>query len=113
MNALSQFAPTGDAVLDAYAQTITTLIGVRDETELGARVDLAFLRDKATAASTRAIPSAAVILLAIAELAANATLSGTPTSQLIRLHASLQFTMEAARHVDRAMREIERTAQNG
>ncbi|MFM9829746.1 MAG: hypothetical protein ACKVOB_13555 [Sphingomonas sp.] len=104
---------TGDALRDAHAQTIATLIGVRDETEMAARVSLAMLRDQATAGSARAVDSAAAILQVIAAIAANAVYSGTPTSQLIRLHASLSFTMEAARHVDRAMREIERTGQDG
>lgn len=112
MNALANIT-TGDALRDAHAQTIAALIGVRDETEMSARVSLAMLRDQATAGSTRAVDSAAAILRVVAELATNAVYSGTPTSQLMRLHASLSFTMEAARHVDRAMREIDRTGQDG
>jgi hypothetical protein len=89
----------------AYRHAITIHCPNEPEMSMAARVDLATLRDQATAATRRATDSAAVILGEIARLAGGAVFSPMPASALIRIKSALDLTMIAARSIDRVTRD--------
>lgn len=76
------------------------------EMEMAARVEIATLRDRATAAAPRASQSAGIMLAEIARIATFSVFAPMSASELLRIRAALILTMMAAR-------EIERVTRNG
>lgn len=97
-------APTHISLAGSYEATIGALCPGCDEDSMAVRVELAALRDSATVGVQRATDEAARILSVVVSLASSAVYSGEPTSNLIRVLATLKFTVEAARHIDRLTR---------
>lgn len=75
-----------------------------NEMEMAARVDLAQLRDAAMVGMNRASDNAVPLLHQVSILAAQAVYAQTSTSHLLRVRAALNLTMEAARAIERALR---------
>ena len=88
----------------AHRHSITTHCANQDEVEMAARVDLAMLRDQATAGMSRATDSAAVILGEVVRMATGAVFAQLPASRLMMIRSALNLTMEAARMIDRLER---------
>lgn len=76
-----------------------------DEMEMAARVDLAIMRDAAMVGVGRASDQAAVLLHEVSKMAAQAVYAPIPASRLLRVRSALNLTMEAARAVERALRD--------
>lgn len=74
-----------------------------DEFEMACRVDLATMRDAATAAQYRCSDEAAGLLGEVVRLASNGVYAPLPASRLIWLRSACRLTIEAARAVERAV----------
>ncbi len=75
-----------------------------DDMEMAARVELAMIRDAASAAIPRAGDSAGVVLGEVLRLPTHAVYAPARTSELIRIKAALSFAVEAARVLERVTR---------
>jgi len=90
----------------AHASAIRVFCPRADDMELAVRCDLAAIRDAASIGARRAkADSSAVILGEVVRMATNGVYAALPVSRLIRLRATLNFTMEAARAVERTQRD--------
>lgn len=76
-----------------------------NEMEMAARVDIAMMRDAAMVGVGRASEHTATMLHEVSKMAAQAVFAPIPTSRLLRVRAALNLTMEAARAVERALRD--------
>jgi hypothetical protein len=95
----------GSTVERAHRHAISVHCPNCDEMEMAARVDLAIMRDAATVGVGRASEHASVMLHEVSKLAAQAVYAPIATSRLLRVRAALNLTMEAARAVERALRD--------
>jgi hypothetical protein len=68
------------------------------------RVDLSDIRDRAVMGIPKATDSAAVLLSEVARLATPAVYAQKTESELFRLWTALDFTLDAARLVERVTR---------
>lgn len=109
MNAITAIRPDesirGTAIERAHAKAISELCPGCDEMEMAVRVELAMLRDAATVGMARASGAAAPILDQVVRLATYTVHADVPTSRLLRVRSALTFTIEAARAVERALRD--------
>lgn len=105
MNAPAKIRVDESTTERAYRHAITIHCPNESEIAMAARVDLATIRDQASAAIRRATDSAAVLLSEIAKLAGGAVFAPMPTSDLIRIKSALDLTMMAARSIDRVTRD--------
>ena len=87
----------------AHRASISIHCPNQDEMQMAARVDIATIRDRASAGLSRANDSAAVLLAEIARVGTMAVYAPLPASKLLRIRAALQLTMEAARAMERAL----------
>jgi len=88
----------------AHRYTISIHCPNCNEIEMNERVRLAMIRDAAIVGMNHATDSAAVILSEVCKLATQAVYAHAPTSRLLQIRAALEFTIEAARSIERATR---------
>lgn len=88
----------------AYRHAITIHCPNEPEMSMAARVDIATIRDQASAGIIRATEPVGIILREVANLATGAVYRPLPTSTLIRVRGALQLMMDAARILDRTVR---------
>ncbi|WEK42962.1 MAG: hypothetical protein P0Y64_16715 [Candidatus Sphingomonas colombiensis] len=88
----------------AYRRSISIHCPEQDEVTMAARVALAMMRDKAALGIAKgAKPSAAVLLHEVNRIAAIYVFAPAKTSELMRVGSALNFTIEAARALERAV----------
>jgi hypothetical protein len=89
----------------AYAETIAVFCPDACGAEMLYRVEIAAIRDQSAAGAARASEHAAAILSEVCRMATPAVYAAAPVSRLMRLRATLNFLMEAARAVERLSRD--------
>lgn len=96
--------PTVSTAERAYRHAITIHCPNGSELEMAARVEIAMIRDQAAAGVSRATDSVSAILREVSALATGAVYARHPTSTLIRIRGSLQLMLDAARILERTVR---------
>lgn len=115
MNAIARIEPAperrpvlvGDMYTDqerAYRTSINVFCPGENEVAIACRVDLAIMRDQASAGLAHATESAWAILSEVARITTINVYAPLKTKQLLHLRAALTLTMEAARAMQRAQR---------
>lgn len=89
----------------AHRRAISIHCPNQDEMTMAARVDLATMRDLASSGAFRAGDEASRLLLIAARVATNAVYAPLPFAKLQGIRAALHMTIEAARAMERALRE--------
>lgn len=94
----------GSTIERAHRHAISIHCPNCNEMEMATRCDIAVIRDKAMMGVRHASEMPAAMLHEVAKLAAEAVYAPVSTSRLLRVRAALNLTMEAARAVERALR---------
>ncbi len=86
----------------SYRAAISVHCPNENEVSMACRVDLAIMRDQASAGLARASESAFAILSEVARITAIEVYAPRTTKHLLHLRGALTLTMEAARQMHRA-----------
>ncbi|WP_375272070.1 hypothetical protein [Sphingomonas sp.] len=95
----------GEKLARAYRATISMHCPNQDEMTMAARLELAVLRDQASKGIAHASHSAAILLMQVSSLAAEAVYAPLTFRKLSSLVTALNLTMLAARSIERCHRD--------